>query len=154
MIGAIVEIGAMCVALAIIAFLYMVLFSVAGAAGLVELFATRIPVLNSIFGGMLTFVALIFGYADTTPYENPFNLFETILISLGVFILFHLIQKTKVGFWFFAVIMSPFWAVVGATIIWALTEHNWVFVIVFFVLLTVLNVCLHIRSLQYRFEFE
>lgn len=112
-----------------------------------------IPILNSIFGAMLTFVALMFGNLETTPYDNPFNLFETILIAIGVFILFYLAQKTKIGFWFFTIIMSPFWAVVGATIIWFLTEHNLVLAIIAFVLLTALNVFLHIRSLDYRLNF-
>ena len=100
MISLILEIIVILFDLALLGLLLSIFFSIEGAKGLIELFATRIPILNSIFGAMFTFVALMFGNSETTPYDNPFNLFETILIVIGVFILFYLAQKTKIGFGF------------------------------------------------------
>lgn len=140
--------------LIVIAGLWLIYLSVAGTSGLITLFSTRIPIVNGIFFAMLFVVVALFGNMENVPWDNPFSTPVTLLIGIGIYIVCHLIQKTKIGFWLFAVIMSPFWAAVGSVILWLLAHHNWIVFWIAFVALTALNIYLHIRSRRFKLEFS
>lgn len=145
MIGLAIDLGICAVALAL-------LFAVAGFTGLLKLFLMRITILNGIFFSVLITVILLFGRMEETPYTVTLNPFVCILIGIGVYLICHLAQKTQVGFWIFAVIMSPIWAAILATISYFLSERNQIVFWVLLIVLTVINIYLHIRSRKYRFE--
>lgn len=149
MSGAAIELG-------ICAALLALLFVIAGCTGLLKLFLMRITLLNSLFFSVFTTSVLLMGrmdeLKDSYPFEVPFNSFVCILIGIAIFVVCQLLQKTNVGFWIFAVIMSPLWALIMSGVSYFLSDHNLIVFWVLLVVLTAINVYLHIRSKQYRFE--
>lgn len=135
--------------LAIVFGSWAIYLSVAGTSGMIKLFSKRIPIVNGIFCAMLFIMIGLFGYMDEVPWNNPLHPVFTILIGIGIYILCHYIQKTKIGFWLFAVIMSPFWAAIGSCILTLITKSNMIVFWIGFGILTIFNVYLHIRSRKY-----
>lgn len=84
---------------------------------------------------------------EETPYTVTLNPFVCILIGIGVYLICHLAQKTQVGFWIFAVIMSPIWAAILATISYFLSERNQIVFWMLLIVLTGINIYLHRQSI-------
>ena len=134
--------------------IWLIYLSVAGTTGLITLFSTRIPIINGIFISALFIIGGLMGYLDETPWGNPLSPIVTVLIGIGLYVICHFVQKTTVGFWLFAIIMSPFWAAVGSAILLLLTHQNWIVFWIAFAVLTVLNIYLHIRSRRFKLKFS
>ena len=86
--------------------IWLIYLSVAGTTGLITLFSTRIPIINGIYISALFIIGGLMGYLDETPWNNPLNPVVTVLIGIGIYIICHFVQKTKVGFWLFAMGMQ------------------------------------------------
>jgi hypothetical protein len=74
-----------------------------------------------------------------------------ILGAIAVFALTFFLQKTTVGFWIFAAIMSPFWAAIPTFVISRLIEDPiWTWSV--FAALTLINIGAHIRAKKHISE--
>lgn len=131
-----------CLIVAILAIqILLVVFS-----GLLQGFLLHINLINGVFLG---------GIAGSTVYSNHriVDIFSdkevhiVICFIVGIIVMFAviLIQKTKVGFWIFAIIMSLVWAAIPAILTYAFTK-SWVWFAVVQVLATIMNIFSHLRS--------
>lgn len=70
----------------------------------------------------------------------------SIVIGIAVFAVSFFLQKTKVGFWIFAVILSLFWGLVFSSMAYEFSGKDMIWTYVVFGLGTLLVVGLHIRA--------
>lgn len=70
----------------------------------------------------------------------------SILIGIAVFAASFLLQKTKVGFWIFAVILSLFWGLVFSSMAYEFSGKDMIWTYVTLGLGTLLVIGLHIRA--------
>lgn len=128
--------------LSIVIMIALNLFSIFSSA-----FLERINVVNSIVSGLSAGIVL---YLCNRSFDAFFNaqLSAGVCIGVGIAVIIaaYFIQKTKPGFWIFAVIFSLIWAFVSAMILYIfVTESNLWFWIVF-ILSAVLNMGSHLNS--------
>ena len=128
--------------LSIVIMIALNLFSIFSSA-LLE----RINVVNSIVSGLASGIIL---YLCNRSFDAFFSAQLSVGVCIGVgvavIIAAYFIQKTKPGFWIFAVIFSLIWAFVSAMILYIfVTESNLWFWIVF-ILSAVLNMGSHLNS--------
>lgn len=115
-------------------------------SGLLQGFLLHINLINGVFFG---------GIAGSIVYSNHriVDIFSdkevhiVICFIVGLIVMFGviMIQKTKVGFWIFAIIMSLVWAAIPATLTYAFTK-SWIWFAVVQVLATIMNIFSHLRS--------
>ena len=117
-------------------------------------FLARITLVVSLAVGLAGGTAL---YLCNRAYEIPFFSSQiNPLICAGaavlLFIASYFLQKTKPGFWIFAVIFSAAWSFVAALTVYVLIKQSMTVFWITFAVSIIMNIASHIRSRDAEFS--
>ncbi len=117
-------------------------------------FLARITLVDSLAVGLAGGTAL---YLCNRAYEVPFFSSQiNPLICAGaavlLFIASYFLQKTKPGFWIFAVIFSVAWSFVAALTVYVLIKQSMTVFWITFAVSIIMNIASHIRSRDAEFS--
>ena len=128
-------------------------FALTTFSGLLQGFLLHINLINGLFLGAIS-GSLIYcnnRYIDTF-YDHDIHPAICFIAGICIMIAVVLLQKTKVGFWIFTIIMSIVWASVLAGITYLITK-DWIWFSVVLGLGTLININSHLRARTLKLSF-
>ncbi len=128
--------------------IYLALYSLLGCLKLVNGFLTDVRLMDSVFFGTTIGVCLIFKKElpeinELIPFDIPIIISLALTLTIGI--IAYKISKTKVGFFIFAILTSPTWAIVCSFISSVFTDDKKVFWIVF-ASITISSLIIHFKQ--------
>lgn len=117
-------------------------------------FLARITLVDSLAIGLGGGIAL---YLCNRAYDVPFfssQIHPAVCVGVVVllFIASYFLQKTKPGFWIFAVIFSAAWSFVAALTVYVLIKQSMTVFWITFAVSMLMNIASHIRSRDAEFS--
>lgn len=116
-------------------------------------FLARITLVDSLAVGLAGGIGL---YLCNRAYDVPFfsSQINPVICAVVVVLLFiasYFLQKTKPGFWIFAVIFSAAWSFVAALTVYVLIKQSMTAFWITFAVSILMNIASHIRSRDAEF---
>lgn len=117
-------------------------------------FLARITLIDSLVIGLAGGIALYLCNRafDVSFFSSQINPVVCLVVAVVLFIAAYFLQKTKPGFWIFAVIFSILWSFIAALTVHILITENMIAFWAVFAVSFIMNISSHIRSRGAEFK--
>ena len=107
-----------------------------------------ITIIGLFFGNIIVFDSIALGILSGVLASELWSLHPAfcLLIGIAMFIGVMFLQKTKIGFWIVAVVLSLLWALIFSSLAYEISQKDMVWTYVVFGLGLLLMMGLHLRA--------